>query len=160
MTNDIELGNKAKHLTTTAKVPHPYEYVHDEIGYNYRMPNINAALGCAQMENLDFILKNKRETAEEYKSFFKHFSEINFLEEPDYCFSNYWLNTLVLKDHQSQIDFLQFTNNNGIMTRPLWTLMNKLPMFKDCQTDELINTLWFEHRVVNIPSGVRIDQLF
>lgn len=154
--NDDELAYKAKHLSTQAKIPHSWESLHDQIGYNYRMPNINAALGCAQMENLDVILNNKRETAEIYKSFFEQFSKVDFFVEPTNCDSNYWLNAILFENKQAQIDFLNYTNNHGVMTRPLWSLMHKLQMFKDCQTDGLVNTMWFEERVVNIPSGVRL----
>ena len=154
--NDEELGKFAKHLTTQAKVPHRWEFVHDHIGYNYRMPNINAALGCAQMENLDKFLSNKRETAEQYKTFFANFTDIKFFCEPKDCRSNYWLNAVLVKNKEMQQEFLQYTNDNGIMTRPIWGLMNKLPMFSACQTDTLENTLWFEERVVNIPSSVRL----
>lgn len=153
---DEKLGNYAKHLTTQAKVPHQWEFVHDHIGYNYRMPNINAALGCAQLEQLNFILKNKRETALEYKEYFKNNSDIQFFEEPKDCTANYWLNAVILKDREARENFLKETNENGVMTRPIWALMNKLEMFKDCQTDNLENTIWFEDRVVNIPSSVRI----
>jgi len=154
--NDEELGKFAKHLTTQAKVPHRWEFVHDHIGYNYRMPNINAALGCAQMENLDMFLSNKRETAEQYKTFFANFTDIKFFSEPKDCRSNYWLNAILVKDKEMQQEFLQYTNDKGIMTRPIWGLMNKLPMFSACQTGTLENTLWFEERVVNIPSSVRL----
>jgi perosamine synthetase len=153
---DEELGKLAKHLTTQAKVPHRWEFVHDDIGYNYRMPNINAALGCAQLENLDIFLKNKRETAEKYNAFFAKIDDIEFFTEPKYCQSNYWLNVILLKDKNAQQDFLQYSNDNGVMTRPVWCLMNKLEMFKNCQTDDLKNTRWFEERVVNIPSSVRL----
>lgn len=150
-----ELGKFAKHITTQSKVPHRWEFVHDHIGYNYRMPNINAALGCAQLEQIDEILTNKRETAENYKNYFAKNKEVEFFSEPENCRSNYWLNAILLKDKQSQQDFLQYTNDNGVMTRPIWELMNKLPMFKDCQTDGLENTIWFADRVVNLPSSVR-----
>lgn len=153
---DEELGKLAKHLSTQAKVPHRWEFVHDHVGYNYRMPNINAALGCAQMENLDIFLLNKREIAMKYNDFFSQFNEIEFFCEPNNCKSNYWLNILLMKDNEAQKDFLQFTNENGLMTRPVWRLMNKLAMFSSCQTDSLINTMWFEERLVNIPSSVRI----
>ena len=152
---DEELGKYAKHLTTQAKVPHRWEFVHDHIGYNYRMPNINAALGCAQMEQLDEMLKNKREMAEKYKAFFDNNSEIEFFTEPENCQSNYWLNALIFNNKEEQQVFLQYANDNGIMTRPIWELMSRLPMFKDCQTDGLVNTEWFADRVVNIPSSVR-----
>jgi perosamine synthetase len=153
---DEELGKFAKHLTTQAKIPHRWEFVHDEVGYNYRMPNINAALGCAQMEKIDFFLKNKRETADKYKNFFETIPEISFFTEPKHCRSNYWLNVILLKDKKAQLEFLEYTNDHEVMTRPIWRLMNKLPMFIDCQTDGLENTIWFEERVVNLPSSVRI----
>lgn len=152
---DEKLGKLAKYLTTQAKVPHQWEFVHDHIGYNYRMPNINAALGCAQMEQLDVFLKNKRETAEKYKSFFANYSDIEFFNEPENCQSNYWLNVVILNDKQAQQDFLTYTNEHGVTTRPVWELMNRLPMFKNCQTDGLQNTQWLADRVVNIPSSVR-----
>lgn len=154
---DEELGAFAKHITTQAKVPHKWEFVHDHIGYNYRMPNINAALGCAQMENLDKYLISKRETAEKYKAYFAKKTDIEFFCEPKDCKSNYWLNVLILKDKKAQLEFLDYTNDHGIQTRPIWRLMNRLPMFKDCQTDSLKNTFWFEYRVVNIPSSVRCN---
>jgi len=154
--NDEKLAKQAKHLTTQAKVNHKWEFVHDHIGYNYRMPNINAAIGCAQMENLEVILSNKRETAEQYKAFFAKQADIEFFVEPKACKSNYWLNVLILKDKNSQQEFLEYTNDHGVMTRPVWCLMNKLIMFSDCQTDDLKNTIWFEARVVNIPSSVRL----
>jgi len=153
---DEELGLFAKHLTTQAKVPHKWEFMHDHIGFNYRMPNINAALGCAQMENLCFFLMKKREIADSYSNFFAQNSEIDFFIEPMDCSSNYWLNVVLLKDKNAQQDFLQYTEDHGIMTRPVWCLMNVLPMFCDCQNDGLKNTKWFEKRVVNIPSSVRL----
>lgn len=152
---DAELGVYAKHLTTQAKVPHRWEFMHDQIGYNYRMPNINAALGCAQMENLDCFIENKRETAEKYKAFFKDTS-IEFFPEPEDCRSNYWLNAVLLPNKAARDEFLAYTNDHGVMTRPIWGLMNKQPMFAGCQTDDLTNTYWFEERVVNIPSSVRL----
>lgn len=151
---DEELGKFAKHLTTQAKVPHRWEFVHDHIGYNYRMPNINAAIGCAQMENLERYVENKRETAERYKEFFKSIPGITFFTEPENCRSNYWLNVVLLKDKAAQQEFLEYTNDHGVMTRPVWQLMNKLEMFKDCETDGLVNTSWLEERIVNIPSSV------
>ena len=153
---DEKLGEFAKHLTTQAKVPHRWEFVHDHIGYNYRMPNINAALGCAQMEHLEEFVLNKRETANHYAEFFKDVDDIEFFTEPDDCRSNYWLNAVILKDKEAQIKFLQHTNDNGVMTRPIWELMNRLPMFEHSQNDGLVNTFWFADRVVNIPSSVRI----
>ena len=152
LTDDEELAKMAKHLTTQAKVPHPYEFVHDHIGYNYRLTNINAALGCAQMESLDHLLSLKRTLAEQYKEFFKN-SEFEFFAEPEHCRSNYWLNAIINKDKSHRDELLQFTNKNGVMTRPIWELMNRLPMFSDCQTDSLENSIWFADRVVNIPSS-------
>ena len=153
---DEELGALAKHLTTQAKVPHRWEFRHDHVGYNYRMPNINAALGCAQLEHLDEYIADKRETAKAYAEYFKNVDEIEFFTEPENCFSNYWLNVVILPDHEKQLEFLQETNDNGVMTRPIWELMNRLPMFEKCQHDSLENTIWFADRVVNIPSSVRL----
>lgn len=154
--NDKILAQKAKHLTTQAKIAHPWNFEHDEIGYNYRMPNINAAIGCAQMEYLDKILKNKRETALAYKKFFSGNKKESFFNEPANCKSNYWLNCLLFPDKNSQQEFLEETNRNGIMTRPVWQLMNRLPMYKHCQTDELVNSILLSERIANIPSSVRI----
>ena len=153
---DEELGTLAKHLTTQAKVPHRWEFKHDHIGYNYRMPNINAALGCAQLEHLDEFIADKRETAKAYAELFKNVDGIEFFTEPENSFSNYWLNVVILPDHDKQLEFLQETNDNGVMTRPIWELMNRLPMFEHCQHDDLKNTIWFADRVVNIPSSVRL----
>ena len=153
---DEELGALAKHLTTQAKVPHRWEFKHDHIGYNYRMPNINAALGCAQLEHLDEFIADKRETARAYAAFFKETDGIDFFTEPENCFSNYWLNVVILPDHDKQLQFLQETNDSGVMTRPIWELMNRLPMFEHCRHDSLENTIWFADRVVNIPSSVRL----
>jgi aminotransferase in exopolysaccharide biosynthesis len=155
---DESLGKFAKHLTTQAKIPHRWEFVHDHIGYNYRMPNINAALGCAQLEQIDDILANKRETAEKYKLFFEDKENVHFFSEPEGSTSNYWLNAILLSDKEEQIKFLEYTNDHGIMTRPIWELMNRLPMFKDCETDGLQNTARFADRVVNLPSSVRQNE--
>lgn len=154
--NDEELGAYAKHITTQAKIPHRWEFRHDHIGYNYRMPNINAALGCAQLENLDRYIASKRETAAAYAEFFKGVDDIEFFVEPENAFSNYWLNVVILKDKEAQLEFLQQTNDNKVMTRPIWELMNRLPMFETCENDGLKNTIWFADRVVNIPSSVKI----
>lgn len=153
---DEELGKLAKHITTQAKVPHRWEFRHDHIGYNYRMPNINAALGCAQLEHLDEFVASKREVAQEYADFFKNISDIDFFEEPEDSRSNYWLNVVILKDKEAQYEFLEYTNYHGVMTRPIWELMNRLPMFEKCENDGLRNTIWFADRVVNIPSNVRL----
>ncbi|MCF8337108.1 MAG: LegC family aminotransferase [Bacteroidales bacterium] len=161
LTNDEELGIHIKHLTTQAKVPHPWEYMHDHVGYNYRMPNINAALGVAQMERIEEIIKNKRQTAQHYKEYlnsiqtFSH-SNIQFFTEPGNARSNYWLNAVLLNDKEQRNEFLKYTNEKGIMTRPIWRLMNKLEMFKNAQTGNLDNAEWLEDRVVNLPSSLRI----
>lgn len=149
---DKELGEKAKHLTTQAKIPHRWEFKHDAIGYNYRMPNINAALGCAQMENIEKVLENKRKTARAYKEYFAG-SEIKFFDEPKDCKSNFWLNVVLLPNKEAQVKFLEETNDAKVQTRPIWELMNRLEMFKNCQHGDLINAEMFADRVVNIPSG-------
>jgi perosamine synthetase len=155
VTDDEALADRAKHLTTTAKVPHRWEFVHDEIGYNYRMPNLNAALACAQLEQLDRLLADKRELASEYRSFFLDCDWADFMDEPSGCSSNFWLNAVLLRDQGARNRFLEESNKAGIMTRPVWRLMNKLEMFKDCQCGSLDNARWLEERVVNIPSSVR-----
>ena len=156
--NNEELGAQAKHLTTQAKVPHRWEFIHNRVGYNYRMPNINAALGCAQLEHLEEFVLNKRETAEKYHAFFATIDDMDYFLEPENCRSNYWLNTILLKDRQAQQDFLQYTNDHGVMTRPAWQLMNRLEMFKGCETDGLKHTQWLEERIVNIPSSVNLKK--
>ena len=153
---DEKLGMLAKHLTTQAKLPHRWAFYHDHIGYNYRMPNINAALGCAQLEHLDDYIADKRATAVAYAEYFKKLDYIDFFTEPENCFSNYWLQAVILKNKDAQLKFLEETNDNGVMTRPIWELMNRLPMFEKCQHDSLENTIWFADRVVNIPSSVRL----
>ena len=153
ITNDPALAQRAKHITTTAKVPHPYEYVHDEIGYNYRMPNLNAALACAQLEQLPLFLANKRRLAQRYAEFFDSI-DIQFIKEPMNARSNYWLNAIILSDIEERNTFLETTNKSGVMTRPIWCLLNKLSMFNNCTTDSLKNAHWLEERVVNIPSSV------
>ena len=155
ITNDKSLAKKAKHLTTTAKVPHKWEFNHDMIGYNYRMPNVNAALLCAQLEQLDVFVKNKRETANQYQSFCTK-NKLDFISEPAHARSNYWLNALLLADKKEQIAFLELANTQGVMSRPVWTLLNELPMFKDCFVMPLVNSTWLADRLVNIPSGVRL----
>ena len=154
LTNDETIAHRAKHLTTQAKLPHAWEFVHDEIGYNYRMPNINAALGVAQLEQLDGFLVNKRATAEAYKAYFEK-QGIAFFEEraDEHC--NYWLNAIILKDKEERNAFLTEANAQGVMSRPIWQLMNRLPMFVNCERGNLSNAEWLEARVVNIPSGVR-----
>jgi perosamine synthetase len=155
VTHDKELAKKAKHLTTTAKVAHPYEYVHDQIGYNYRLTNIAAALGVAQMENIELFLKQKRKLAKDYELFFDQ-HEIEFVKEPSKSKSNYWLNSIILKDKETRDNFLAYANQNGIATRPVWSLMNRLEMYKTAQTGNIDNANWLESRIVNIPSSVII----
>ncbi|MDA9657691.1 LegC family aminotransferase [bacterium] len=153
ITDDSELAKHAKHITTTAKIPHSYEFIHDAIGYNYRMPNLNAALGCAQMESLEDFLTIKAQLANQWNSFFNE-RDVNFVNSIDGNKSNHWLNAIILESREDRDNFLRLTNDAEIMTRPIWTLMSKLPMFKDCQTDGLKNSLWLKDRVVNIPSSV------
>ena len=153
ITDSEILATKAKHITTTAKEPHKWEYSHDMIGYNYRMPNLNAALIVAQLEQLDRFLKSKRNLANQYKEFFNN-SDIEFVMELERSKSNYWLNAIILKNRKQRDLFLEETNSEGVMTRPIWTLMNKLRMFRNSQHGDLKNSEWLEQRVVNIPSSV------
>lgn len=146
-----ENGVRAKHITTTAKLAHPYEFYHDEPGFNYRLPNLNAALGCAQMESLEELLKRKRALAIHYSEFFQE-TNYKFVSEPDYAKSNYWLNAVICEDKSSRDLLLEETNSKGVMTRPVWTLMHRLPMYENAHRDDLTNSLYFEERVVNLPS--------
>ncbi|MDB3938930.1 LegC family aminotransferase [Candidatus Pelagibacter sp.] len=155
ITDNEVLAKKAKHLTTTAKVYHEWEFNHDIVGFNYRMPNLNAALVVAQLEKINDFIKNKRSLADKYKAFFESVN-YNFFKEPENCKSNYWLNCLILKDKRQRDQFLQETNANGIMTRPTWTLMNKLPMYREAECYDLKNSEWLEDRIVNIPSSVTL----
>lgn len=152
ITNDEKIAKKAKHITTQAKLPHPWEFVHDEIGYNYRMPNINAALACAQLENLFTILDSKRVLAKKYENFFQH-HEMKFISESKIAKSNYWLNTVLCKDKIQRDLFLKYTNENNVMTRPSWELMHRLKMFSQCFRTDLNNSEYLSDRIVNIPSG-------
>ena len=154
VTNDSVIAAKAKHLSTQAKVSHPWLFIHDEIGYNYRMPNINAALACAQLEQLNSFVENKRALAKEYADFFEPL-EISFVKEIKGAKANFWLNTIILDSIEERDLFLEFANSNGIMSRPVWQLMHTLPMFESCSRTELPNSLWIADRLVNIPSSVR-----
>lgn len=154
--NDADLADRCKHLTTQAKVPHRWEYRHDHVGYNYRMPNINAALGCAQMEELPRFLESKRATAEAYKKFFANHATIKFCTEPADTISNYWLCAVLMPGLEERNKFLAQTNDSGVMTRPVWELMNRLPMFETCRCGDLSNAEYLADRIVNIPSSVRI----
>ena len=147
-----ELYLKGKHLSTTAKKPNDIHFIHDEIGFNYRLPNINAALGCAQLESINLFVTQKRQLAEEYAQLLKN-SNLEFFKEPKNCRSNYWLNTIICHDESQRNELLNYMNSREIMTRPVWTPMNKLPMFKNSISDSLQNTLWLEERIVNIPSS-------
>lgn len=154
LTNNSELAKKAKHLTTQAKVPHAWEFNHDAIGYNYRMPNINAALALAQLEQLPDFLSKKRKITEAYKAHFKKHG-IAFFDEREQERCNFWLNAIVAKDKQERDQILEDTNTQGVMTRPIWQLMTKLPMFEHCYQGDVSNAQWLEERVVNIPSSVK-----
>jgi len=151
LTDNDELGPLAKHITTTAKKPHPWKFEHDMIGYNYRLPNINAALGCAQMEMLPEILKNKRETAQIYQDYFKTIADIEFIIEPKDCISNYWLNAILLKNIEERDDFLEQANKQKVMCRPAWFLMNKLEMFSQSLKADIPISELIESKLVNIP---------
>ena len=153
---DEELGARAKHLTTQAKVPHRWEFRHDAIGYNYRMPNINAALGCAQLENLDKMIQSKREVAAAYELFFAGRSDITFFHEAKDCYSNYWLNAVLLPSREERDAFLTYTNDHGVMTRPVWELMTDLPMFENFEKDGQEHSRWLADRIVNLPSSARV----
>ncbi|BCK22168.1 LegC family aminotransferase [Vibrio cholerae] len=146
-----EAGRRTKHVTTTAKVPHPYEFFHDEPGFNYRMPNLNAALGCAQMEVLEHYLAQKRQLAQQYQAFFAG-SDVTFVVEPEYAQSNYWLNAIICADAQQRNELLEQTNAAGVMTRPIWQLMHRLPMFKKALRGDLTHSEFIEAHLVNLPS--------
>jgi len=156
VTDSETLAKRAKHLTTTAKIPHKWEYVHDEIGYNYRMPNLNASVLVAQLEQLDKFLESKRDLALKYQEFFDTLDGIKFVTEPSEAKSNYWLQSVIVEDIDKRDAFLDFTNSNGVMTRPIWKLMNELEMFSSCQCSSLDNAKYLEERVINIPSSVRV----
>jgi len=155
ITNDETLAKIAKHITTTAKVPHPWEYIHDMIGYNYRMPAINAALGCAQLEQLPIFLEKKRKLAEYYASIIKNIEGVKFFTEPPYARSNYWLNTIILdkSDEDMRDLILKQTNENGIMTRPVWRLINSLEIYRNFPSMDLAISKNLEKRIINIPSS-------
>ena len=154
VTNNVQLGNKGKYLTTTAKVPHAYEFFHDELGFNFRLPNLNAALACAQLEQLNMFLDSKRLLAADYKSFFE-FSAIKFRVETPNTKANYWLMCVELENQIERDLFLAQTNAANVMTRPIWKLMYRLPMYVNCHRDEQLNAQFLEERIVNIPSSVR-----
>jgi aminotransferase in exopolysaccharide biosynthesis len=155
ITDDDSLAMKAKHLSTTAKIPHPWIFDHDEIGYNYRMPNLNAAMACAQLEQLDLFIKDKRSLANSYNTVFSKLSVKMVMELPK-ARSNYWLCCMLMASLEERDEFLKYSNENNVMTRPAWKIMTKLKMFENCYHGDLSNALWLEDRIVNIPSSVRI----
>jgi dTDP-4-amino-4,6-dideoxygalactose transaminase len=155
ITDDEAIANRVRHLSTTAKRPHRWEFYHDEAGYNLRMPSLNAAVGLAQLEYLDTILSNKRETSRLYKQFFDS-TDVKFITEPPDAKSNYWLNAILFADRREREDFLEYSNDNGVQTRPVWTLLHKLPPYQNYQHTETPNAEYVEDRLVNIPSSVRI----
>lgn len=154
ITNDPELAKKLKHLSTTSKVPHKWEFFHDEPGFNYRMPNINAALACAQLESLETYLKNKAETYLSYKGFFKTI-DVDFVSPLDESKSNHWLNAILFENEKEKNSFLEYSNSNGVMTRPVWVPLHQLPFFSHCQRTEMKQTISSYERTVNIPSSFR-----
>ena len=156
VTNDEQLAKKAKHITTTAKIPHRWEFAHSEVAYNYRMPNLNAALACAQLEQLDMYIENKRKTAEHYHKFFDNVEGISYLKEIEDTRSNYWLNAIKLTSLEERNKFLEFSNDNGVITRPIWNLMSRLHMFSECPKGSLEVSEKLEKIIVNIPSSVRV----
>lgn len=162
LTNDEALYRYAKHIAATAKLPHRWAFLHDEVGYNYRMPNLNAALGCAQMEQLEKFLCCKRALAEVYRQVFDGIQGVRFFTEPDYARSNYWLNVLLLDEENEELRdiLLAETNDRGILTRPAWTLMSRLPMFRDCPQMDLSAAESLERRIINIPSSARLGAPF
>jgi len=153
-----EAGARVKHITTTAKVPHPYEFFHDEAGFNYRMPNINAAIGCAQMDRLEYFLAKKRQLAASYKEFFEN-SPSQFIAEPEYARSNYWLNAIICHDEEERDRIIYETNKAGVMTRPIWKLMHRLPMFESAHRGDLTYSEFIEGRLINLPSTPILDEL-
>ncbi|QOP44886.1 LegC family aminotransferase [Sulfurimonas paralvinellae] len=154
VTDDADLAQKAKHISTTAKVPHKWEYVHDMMGYNYRMPNLNAALLVAQLEELSEFLHNKRSLAEKYNDFFSKYDDIEFIKEPKGAQSNYWLNALAFQNKGQRDAFLECCNANNVMTRPIWQLLSELEIYRECQKDTLANSFALSETIVNIPSSV------
>jgi len=154
ITDDEALGYRAKHLTTTSKRPHPWLFLHDEVGFNYRLPNINAALGCGQLEQLNEYVAVKRVLALQYKQWFDDYEEAEFFSEPSGARSNYWLNSILLEDREARDQFLQYVNDAGVMTRPIWTPMHTLPMYQNCQHSDLSSAESIEARLVSIPSSV------
>jgi aminotransferase in exopolysaccharide biosynthesis len=155
ITDDEAIASRVRYISTTAKRPHRWEFYHDEVGYNLRMPSLNAAVGLAQLEYFDTILKNKRETADLYRDYFNSIN-ILFVPEPLNAQSNYWLNAILFVNRQERDEFLEYSNDNGVQTRPAWALLHKLPSYQHCQHTETPNAEYIEDRLVNIPSSVRV----
>jgi dTDP-4-amino-4,6-dideoxygalactose transaminase len=155
ITDDENIANRVRYISTTAKRPHRWEFYHDEVGYNLRMPGLNAAVGFAQLEYLNTILSNKRETALLYKRFFDSIN-IPFIAEPENARANYWLNAILFANRNERDEFLQYSNDNDVQTRPAWTLLHTLPPYSHCQHTETPNAEYIADRLVNIPSSVRI----
>ena len=153
ITNEKAFAERAKHLTTTAKVPHPWKYMHDEIGYNFRMPNLNAAVGVAQMEKIDEFIQIKRTTASKYKTFLQNL-DMEFFTEPAYARSNYWLNTIKIENNKLRDEFLDYCQRLGVSARPPWQLLHYLPMYKNSQFSDLRNCIRLEETLANLPSGI------
>tara|TARA_Y100000588_G_scaffold328722_1_gene364456 strand:- start:167 stop:1348 length:1182 start_codon:yes stop_codon:yes gene_type:complete len=153
LTNDDQLAKRGKHITTTAKIPHRYEFSHDEIGFNFRLPSLNAALGIAQMEQLARMIGVKQKVAALYRSFFEKIG-VHMVEPLPNCRTNNWLNAIILSGKSERDGFLDYSNDHGVMTRPIWNLMSDLPMFGECQSDGLKNSRWLQARLVNLPSSV------
>lgn len=161
LTNDKNLGEMAKHLTTTAKIRHQWAFIHDQVGYNYRLPNINAALGCAQLESLPLFVEQKRRLAETYRDVFAKMEGVIFFTEPPFAKSNYWLNTLLLDETFAcfRDELLEVSNKAGIMTRPVWSLLHELPMYRQCPKMDLTISINLEKRIVNIPSSSFLGEI-
>ncbi len=162
LTNDAELARRAKHLTTTARVPHPWEYLHDEVGYNYRLPNLNAALGCAQLEQLPTLLRAKRTLYDRYSAAVRGIDGVSLMAEPAGCRSNYWLQALLLNDGLAgeRDAILAATNERGLMTRPVWTLNHFLPAFQNCPRMPLPVATSLQKRIINVPSSAQLAMDF
>jgi len=158
LTNDEDIADYAKHITTTGRIPHPYRYIHDVVAYNYRMPNINAALGCSQLEDIDELIASKREIAKRYLQAFSTQTDLEIFAEPDGCRSNYWLNTMILgRDLSSSIfDLIETLNQAKIYVRPIWEPLHQLDIFKDCPRMDLTNTLDLCSRIINLPSTPKL----
>lgn len=155
ITNDEVLGKRAKHLSTTAKIPHAWAFEHDAVAYNYRMPNLNAALACAQLEQLDGFIADKRDLAHQYQQSFSKLP-VQVIKEIENAKANYWLCTLLMKDTEERDSFLAYSNERKVMTRPAWQLMTRLNIYKNCPAGNIENAEWLEARIVNIPSSVRL----